>query len=151
MKLFGLGLILILSACATSPRVLSVQSGMSRQEVIDLLGDPKDRSFQGNQERWVYDGPENSQKQIYFEDDRVVELRDLRKGQTADTSLDGDDSRVEGYCTHTNDFGRYATGGGCNLYGCWPAGGYCNGFGCTASGVCTVNGCPKPIKSFVCK
>lgn len=53
-------------------------------------------------------------------------------------------------CRHTNIFGKYAEGGGCNTFGCWPPGGSCNAFGCSATSSCGAISCQDKINSFVC-
>jgi hypothetical protein len=47
-----------------------------------------------------------------------------------------------GYCSQSNVYGRYPSGGGCNPYGCYPSRGGCNPYGCyAAGGGCNPYGC----------
>ena len=89
---------------------------------------------------------------MVFESGKVVELLNVDDGKA---KLHKQGERVSHvnrarFCKGSNNYGKYVDGGGCNMYGCWPKGGYCNQFGCSSTGRCTVEGCPKKIKSYQC-
>jgi hypothetical protein len=47
--------IAFLSACSSTGRaVAQLESGMTKQEVIQILGEPADRSLRGTDEAWQY-------------------------------------------------------------------------------------------------
>lgn len=49
------GLALVLGACAsTSKSVASLEPGMTKDQVLAVLGPPADRSFRGTDEAWQY-------------------------------------------------------------------------------------------------
>lgn len=46
---------LVFVGCAsTGKAVATLEPGMSKQQVLDILGPPADRSFRGNDEAWQY-------------------------------------------------------------------------------------------------
>lgn len=148
----SIGLLSLLSACASAPHFHDVGPGMTSTQVTDALGEPQDRTFRGKREKWSYPSQDaKTTKVVIFENGKVVELLNTDEGasvlDTARTTAD----RGDEYCDGSNNYGKFPRGGGCNLYGCWPAGGYCNGFGCSANGACTVDGCPQKIASYKCK
>ena len=147
---------LLLFACATGKdRIAKLQPGMDRKQVQNAMGEPKDRTFRGSQEKWVYEGEsEDQSKLVVFENGKVVELlnvSDVKKTmhQEGKKSRTAQASR-EKFCAGSNSYGKFPKGGGCNMYGCWPKGGYCNAFGCSSSGNCTNRGCPDKIASYQC-
>ncbi|MCB9253273.1 MAG: hypothetical protein H6617_01155 [Bdellovibrionaceae bacterium] len=147
-----LGVLALLSACASVPRFQEVAPGMTAPQVSEALGEPKDRTFRGKKEKWSYPAKDGkTTKIVVFENGHVVEMVNTEVETTVMDQAGKDGERGEDYCEGSNNYGKFPKGGGCNLYGCWPAGGYCNGFGCSASGVCTVDGCPKKIASYQCK
>lgn len=148
---------LLLGACAsTRDRVVQLDRGMTSQQVLDVMGTPRDRTFRGKQEHWVYPGTDgNHAKLVVFEGGKVVELLNaddqakvMHEASTADINTQG--NKVL-HCTGQNDFGRFPEGGGCNLYGCWPPGGYCNQWGCSSQGSCSNRGCPSKVPSHTCQ
>ncbi len=46
--------VLLLSSCATADRMANIQTGMSRQDVIDKLGSPKSSRLAGDKEYLTY-------------------------------------------------------------------------------------------------
>lgn len=156
MKNTSLGLLLLLalmlSACASHRPMTEVSSGMTTQQVKDVLGAPADKSFEGSLEKWVYPQDDGTQKVLLFRAGKLTTMSSEKDGKPTGTTLAAATAANPGtnLCAGTNNYGSYADGGGCNLYGCWPKGGYCNGFGCSATGRCTNTGCPKKIESFHC-
>jgi len=152
-----LGAALLLSACATTAsRVIQVDRGMTNEQVLDVMGTPKDRTFRGKQEHWVYPGTDgNRAKLIVFENGKVVEMLNADDQAKVMHEVASNDINTQGakvyHCTGQNDFGRFPEGGGCNLYGCWTPGGYCNQWGCSAQGSCTNKGCPSKTASHQCQ
>lgn len=150
-------LLFLISACAsTRDRVVQVDRGMTSQQVLDTMGTPRDRTFRGKQEHWVYPGTDGQRaKLIVFENGKVVEMlnaEDQAKVMHEATTTDINDLKNKIYhCTGQNDFGRFPEGGGCNLYGCWTPGGYCNQWGCSAQGSCNNKGCPNKVVSHQCQ
>ncbi len=151
--------LLLLSACATNPyrAAMSIQPGMSKEQVTALAGEPLDRAFVGTQERWVYGAATEGtpRKIVVFRSGKVVSLESevsiagaSAPGTTNATPTTSESANLP--CADKNGFGSFAEGGGCNMYGCFPPGGYCNSFGCSAQGVCTVKRCPKPIDTYRC-
>ncbi len=128
---------------------------MARAAVVDVMGTPKDKTFRGKQEVWTYEASDKTQKVFVFEEGKLTEILNADAAEKATHSLASSDlntSKDRSYhCADTNQFGKFASGGGCNLYGCWPPGGYCNGFGCSSEGTCSVRGCPTKINSFRCE
>lgn len=50
-----LGLAVIVAGCASiGPKVNELRPGMSKQQVLAILGEPADRSFRGTDEAWQY-------------------------------------------------------------------------------------------------
>jgi hypothetical protein len=48
-------IVLTLSGCASTGKAAAkLEPGMTKQQVIDVLGSPADRSFQGTDEAWQY-------------------------------------------------------------------------------------------------
>lgn len=146
-----------LSGCATTrDRVVQVDRGMTNQQVLDIMGTPRDRTFRGKQEHWVYPGTDGDRaKLIVFENGKVVELLNSDNQQKVMHEVASNDINTQGakvyHCTGQNDFGRFPEGGGCNLYGCWTPGGYCNQWGCSAQGSCNNKGCPSKVASHQCQ
>ena len=146
---------LFLGACATTKdRIINVSRGMTDSEVRDIMGTPVDRTFRGEQELWSYpSGHEGQSKVIVFQNKKVVDLVNASEGDSNHTmdKVDVNTANHRTYvCRGKNDFGRFAEGGGCSLYGCWAPGGSCNGFGCTSTGFCSSRGCPNKVESFKC-
>lgn len=144
------GLLLWVSGCSS----MRVEPGMTRDQVQEALGAPRERTFQGKKEHWIYNGESPGRDRlIVFENDHVV---GLLSGDPAKPLLQQADSlatsgaALQNRCVGENRYGKFGEGGGCNLYGCWPAGGYCNGFGCSSSGRCSVSSCPNKIDSYRC-
>jgi len=47
--------VVLLSACAsTGKAVAQLEPGMTKQQVLQILGEPADRSFRGTDEAWQY-------------------------------------------------------------------------------------------------
>lgn len=153
-----LAAVFFLGACASAPhRALKIQPGMSRTEVTEVAGEPMDRSFIGNQERWVYESNEPGMRKIVtFRGGKVVGFdNDALPQPGATTSAPVPVIPATGPipdlpCADRNQFGSFAEGGGCNMYGCFPPGGYCNNWGCSAQGTCTSKKCPRPIDTYRC-
>jgi len=55
VSLFGHALITHLRSCVSADQVAQLQPGMTRQEVISLLGQPRFRTF--DEREWCYDAP----------------------------------------------------------------------------------------------
>jgi hypothetical protein len=146
---------------------MRIQPGMEAYQVKQILGDPVDRKFNEGQDEWFYrmdvgkDGKKT--KIVYLENNRVVRLGDdllgeERNFQLAKARLEGPQVVVNSGaeaaqtlpCAHSNKYGRFSDGGGCNEFGCWPPGGSCNKFGCTAEGECKNPNCPHAITSYHC-
>lgn len=144
-------LMLVVMSCASQQtKVTRVDKGMSKNQVIDVLGSPNDRTFQGTTERWIYPAlTPGTKKVVVFENGQVVEFLNAKATDTVLHEAQGDKLGHK-HCDGKNRWGQFSKGGGCNMYGCWPAGGYCNGFGCSSSGRCTNNGCPNKIDSYIC-
>jgi hypothetical protein len=151
------GAALLLSACATTrDRIIHVDRGMSSEQVLDVMGKPKDRTFRGKQEHWVYPGSDGERaKLIVFENGKVVEMLNAEAESKVMHEVASADINTQGnkvyHCTGSNEFGRFPEGGGCNLYGCWTPGGYCNQWGCSAQGSCNNKGCPGKVASHQCQ
>lgn len=127
---------------------------MTPEQVRDQMGTPQDKTFRGSQEIWTYE-VDGQKKAVIFEGGKVKELLNAAADGGKSHMLESGDvstrDAVNYRCAEANDFGKFVSGGGCNLYGCWPAGGYCNQFGCSASGSCTARNCSNPIKPVVCQ
>ena len=69
---------LALSACSSMPKLKDlnkIDAGMSKEQVIDFLGKPTEKKFQGNRELYEYqvdfDGT-NKPRLVVFQDNEVV-------------------------------------------------------------------------------
>ncbi len=148
---------LLLGACAsTRDRVIKIDRGMGSEQVLEVMGTPKDRTFRGKQEHWVYPGTDGQHaKLVVFENGKVVELLNADDQAKVMHEVATNDVNTQGakvyHCVGQNDFGKFPDGGGCNLYGCWTPGGYCNQWGCSAQGSCNNKGCPSKATSFQCQ
>ncbi len=150
MKLFCALSLLFVFACSSNParKALQIQPGMTKDEVLGIAGQPSDRSFVGNSERWTFDNAEGPKKVVLFRSGKVVTLESTTETVVEKPAAELTITALP--CAEKNTFGAYAEGGGCNMYGCYPPGGYCNSFGCSAQGNCTNKKCPKKIDSYVC-
>jgi outer membrane protein assembly factor BamE (lipoprotein component of BamABCDE complex) len=77
-KLILIVLGLALSACSSMPKLKDlnkIDAGMSKEQVIDILGEPTEKKFEGNRELYEYavdfDGTQKP-RLIVFEDNEVV-------------------------------------------------------------------------------
>jgi len=137
-------LIIFIVSCA-SQTVTQIEPAMEKNKVLDIMGEPKDRVFDGRVEKWLYE-INGKKKLVVFENGKVTEFSNVEKFENVKF-----EEAKNLLCTGSNQYGKFPEGGGCNMYGCWPKGGYCNAFGCTKNGICTARGCPEPIESYLCK
>lgn len=162
--------VFLISACSSmyyKDPYLNIHQGMTKAQVIQILGNPTDRSFEEVYETWYY---KDDLKVITFESGVVKSLRvdqeeidrrhEIEKAKAGSTKINIG-TTTEGRtvrhrhplpCTGSNFYGKFASGGGCNIYGCWPPGGSCNTFGCSMAGKCTATGgCPQEIENYECR
>jgi hypothetical protein len=144
--------LLFLFACTSNParKALNIQPGMTKEEVLGIAGQPSDRTFVGNSERWTFDSEEGPKKVVLFRSGKVVTLESAAAATATPEKPTAELPQTSLPCAEKNTFGSFAEGGGCNMYGCYPPGGYCNSFGCSTQGNCTNKKCPKRIDSYVC-
>ncbi len=90
MRMFGVLTAVIVSACASQgvpdrANFMSVNPGMSREEVVSLLGQPGDRTFRGRGEALQYCRPGifDEYTTIWLVDGRVASLTRME----ADTGI----------------------------------------------------------------
>ena len=80
MRSFILGLMaLILAACTTGDKVSNLETGMTPQQVVAILGRPDGQSRQGNQLGYQYTNrfisgwsPDKADYSLIFTDDRLT-------------------------------------------------------------------------------
>lgn len=69
-KILLLCLTTMLFSCASTSefmrKTMLIENGMTKNEVIDLLGVPKDRQFHGTEEIWKYELPSLTVTKFYF-------------------------------------------------------------------------------------
>jgi len=90
--IFGLSL-LLLTSCGSSKlndKAVQVEPGMSKEQVLNLMGSPGDRQFQNASEAWQYcsTGVTGNDKHyiIWFEDGYVSGLTSYSEGSTMQCS-----------------------------------------------------------------
>lgn len=64
-QVFVLGLVVLLFGCATSSKISAVQLGMTKEEVISVMGAPVSVSAKGETEYFNYALSENSDQAFY--------------------------------------------------------------------------------------
>src|SRR5689334_14556716 len=112
---------LLLGACAsTQDRVVQIDRGMTGLQVLEIMGTPRDRTFRGKQEHWVYPGTDGQHaKLIVLEGGKVVEMLNADEQSKVMHEVATNDVNSQGnkvyHCVGQNDFGRFPDGGGCNL------------------------------------
>ncbi len=171
MKLFNVWmfLTLVLTACAHSPKKFQlIKPGMTKGQVVQILGQPEDRSFSQGREEWSYTmggfGDEPKVKTVIFTKDVVHELKtdeaatqrrhELERARAGAPQIQvnaGANGGQPWNCSQWNAHGHYPSGGGCNIYGCWPPGGTCTVFGCSFTSECGAVHCPNKYKSLNCR
>ena len=83
--IFGL-ILLGLSGCGgtTTRAMQEVEPGMTEAQILDMLGEPRKRSFGEAYEAWLYDDAVGFAKcayvTIWFKDDEVLSMKSITRG-----------------------------------------------------------------------
>jgi outer membrane protein assembly factor BamE (lipoprotein component of BamABCDE complex) len=83
--LVSLFILFLIPGCSASYNSVKVNPGMNRDEVIQLMGNPGNRQFNGNREAWQYcdmkaEDKENEYVVIWFDEGKVTGLTTYRYG-----------------------------------------------------------------------
>jgi outer membrane protein assembly factor BamE (lipoprotein component of BamABCDE complex) len=68
----------IVSCTSYQAKTNRIEVGMTKQQVINIMGQPRDRNINGNTEAWYYwkaEWTSNPEAWIYFTDGRVSSMK----------------------------------------------------------------------------
>ena len=100
-QLFLLVALFTIASCGatTTTATQSVKNGMSQTRVTGMLGEPRNRSFDGTHEAWLYADPiafgRCAYVSIWFENDKVVAMNNRTRGCFGHTVPPGWDQMPE--------------------------------------------------------